>query len=127
MGVTHILNASPAVPCFFADNPPEQAFRYLSLHLWDDPGADLGEHLPAALAFIEEGRRAGGVLVHCLAGQSRSAALIAAHLVAGEGLTLSDALRVLRTARPCAAPNAGFMHQLAELERSADSMRSAAA
>ena len=48
VGVTHILTASPAVPCFFADNPPERAFRYLSLRLWDDPGADLGEHLPAA-------------------------------------------------------------------------------
>jgi hypothetical protein len=37
-GITHIVNAAPAVPCHFADNP-EGCFSYLALQLFDDPDA----------------------------------------------------------------------------------------
>jgi hypothetical protein len=37
-GITHILNAAPAVPCHFKDNP-EGCFTYLALPLFDDPEA----------------------------------------------------------------------------------------
>lgn len=37
-GITHIVNAAPAVPCHFRDNP-EGAFEYLPLPLFDDPDA----------------------------------------------------------------------------------------
>jgi len=89
--------------------------------VYDDPEEDLLAHLPAALAFIrgalEGGRggsgRDGAVLVHCYAGRSRSAALAAAHLVADRGLSLRQALGTVCAARPGAAPNAGFLAQLA--------------
>ena len=54
-----------------------------------------------------QGRRKGGVLVHCYAGQSRSVAFILAYLCACQGLSLPDAYRVVVAARPCARPNAG--------------------
>ena len=37
-GITHVVNAAPAVPCHFKDNP-EGAFAYLQLPLFDDPDA----------------------------------------------------------------------------------------
>lgn len=37
-GISHIVNAAPAVPCHFHDNP-EGAFEYLALPLFDDPEA----------------------------------------------------------------------------------------
>lgn len=37
-GITHVVNASPSVPCHFRDNP-EGAFEYLALPLFDDPDA----------------------------------------------------------------------------------------
>ena len=37
-GISHIVNAAPAVPCHFRDNP-EGAFEYLALPLFDDPEA----------------------------------------------------------------------------------------
>ena len=40
-GITHIVNAAPAVPCHFRDNP-EGAFEYLALPLFDDPDAGAG-------------------------------------------------------------------------------------
>lgn len=115
-GVTHILNCSPAVPCFFRDNP-EGAFIYHTVPIFDEASADMMRHVPASNAFIAEGRRAGGVLVHCFAGQSRSAAFVMAHLMAGEGMALGQAWAAVRAARPCAAPNAGFLAQLAAYER----------
>lgn len=40
-GITHIVNAAPAVPCHFRDNP-EGAFEYLALPLFDDADAGAG-------------------------------------------------------------------------------------
>ena len=65
-------------------------------------------HVGATNAFIAAGRQAGGgVLVHCYAGQSRSAALVIAHLMSSQRLSLMDAWAATRAARPCIQPNPG--------------------
>lgn len=115
-GITHVVNASPVVPCFFRDNP-EGAFEYLVVPLYDDASADMLAHVEQVNAFIDEGRRHGRVLVHCFAGQSRSAALAIAYLMATQRLGLLDAWAAARRARPCARPNAGFLSQLARYGR----------
>lgn len=51
-GITHVVNASPTVPCHFRDNP-EGCFEYLALPLFDDPEA--GGFLSAA-AILGAGR-----------------------------------------------------------------------
>ena len=73
-GVTHVVNCSVELPCCF---PGE--FRYLSLRI-DDPDPRFSARAASAVAFIEEGRRAGGVLVHCTGGVSRSAAVVLNYL-----------------------------------------------
>lgn len=116
-GITHILNASPIVPCYFIDNP-EGAFSYHHVPLFDDVSVDISVHIEEANNFIEAGRQAGGVLVHCYAGQSRSAAFIIAYLIGRQGMSLLDAWDAVRCCRPSARPNSGFLRQLAEYERS---------
>lgn len=70
--------------------------------------ADLLAHLEASNAFIAGAlQRGGAVLVHCYAGQSRSAALVIAHLITSQGLCLMDAWALTRRGRPCAQPNSG--------------------
>eukprot|EP00887_Chlorella_sp_A99_P003464 scaffold7.g3464.t1 len=85
--------------------------------LYDDASADMLAHVEQVNAFIDEGRRHGRVLVHCFAGQSRSAALAIAYLMATQRLGLLDAWAAARRARPCARPNAGFLSQLARYGR----------
>jgi len=75
-----------------------------------DAGADA---LAAALAAAPRGR---AVLVHCVAGMSRSAAVVTAFLVKHDGAPLAAAAAAVRGARPCAMPNVEFWHALRALE-----------
>ena len=54
-----------------------------------------------------QGRRKGGVLVHCYAGQSRSVALMLAYLCSALHMRLADAFQLVLHARPSACPNSG--------------------
>ena len=86
----------------------------LHLPVNDLPTEDLLQRLPGAVAFIGDALAAGGrVLVHCVAGMSRSATVVAAYLMASEQLDTDKALAALRAAYPQACPNDGFYRQLA--------------
>lgn len=57
------------------------------------------------------------VLVHCMAGRSRSPSLVAAYLLAaGLAQTVDAALELIVKKRPCARPNDGFRRQLRDME-----------
>ncbi|KAJ7523775.1 hypothetical protein O6H91_18G062500 [Diphasiastrum complanatum] len=83
-----------------------------SMPLSDMETENLLEHLEECLAFVEEGVKSGAILVHCLAGVSRSAAVVLAYIMKVERLSLDDALISLRKASDKVCPNAGFMNQL---------------
>jgi protein-tyrosine phosphatase len=82
---------------------------HLHLPLADRADADLLTWLGVANAFIDRARRDGGVLVHCAAGVSRSAAVVMGYLMWKYGHSLQDALRIVRRARPCVRPNTGYV------------------
>ena len=108
-GVQRVVNATQHEPCHHAD----VGVKYLHLSIEDTEGAAISEHFAESNAFIASGLEAGeSVLVHCIAGISRSAALIIAYLVAERGHTLAEALDLTRTAREVAKPNQGFLAQL---------------
>lgn len=106
-GITHVLNASPVIPCFH-----KRHFRYKKFLVYDDPDDDIARFFDESNKFIHKARKKGGVLVHCFAGQSRSAALVAAYLISSEGMDPGAAINLIRQARPSAQPNTGFMRQL---------------
>ena len=58
----------------------------------------------------------GRVLVHCMAGRSRSVTLVIAYLMKHARMRLADAFAVVKARRPIALPNVGFWQQLAAEE-----------
>ncbi len=55
---------------------------------------------------------AGGVLVHCIGGRSRSASFIAGYLMSSSGLSYDDTCALLLSVRPVISINRGFEMQL---------------
>lgn len=66
---------------------------------------------------VDEGRRLNhGVLVHCLAGISRSVTVTVAYLMYSMSLSLNDAYDYVKRRKPNVSPNLTFMGQLLDFE-----------
>lgn len=111
-------------------------FAAYALEIDDAPETDILAILPSAVAWIQEalqrragyppdeegGRgdvdprapatKAGGVLVHCQAGMSRSATVVSAFLMKELRLDPVEAVTFLREKRPVVDPSETFWHQL---------------
>jgi hypothetical protein len=95
LGITHVLNVARGLPAAH-----EAEFMYQQLPLVDNDAEDIAAHFEEAFRFIRDARACGGaVLVHCVAGVSRSVTLVAAWLVAHERYTLKQAMDLVRGAR----------------------------
>lgn len=70
-----------------------------------------------ANAFIEEGIRAGNVLVHCRFGVSRSATIVIAYIMEKYKLTFEEAFLYVKKQRKFINPNPGFVNQLKKYQR----------
>lgn len=79
------------------------------------PLVNINKHFEKCFAFIDSGIRAGGVLVHCLMGVSRSATIVIGYLIArGKFPTFESSFDHVRSCRSCVQPNFGFVRQLRE-------------
>ncbi|ETW78140.1 hypothetical protein HETIRDRAFT_55514 [Heterobasidion irregulare TC 32-1] len=79
----------------------------------DTEEADILQHLISSITFIQaELEKGRGVLVHCQAGMSRSATIVAAYLMYSQNIDVSAALELIKKARPTIQPNNGFLMQL---------------
>lgn len=71
-----------------------------------------------SLSVADEARsNQKGVLVHCLAGVSRSVTITVAYLMYKMSLSLNDAFNLVRSRKSNIAPNFHFMEQLYNFER----------
>ena len=67
--------------------------------------------------FADEGRGSDrGVLVHCLAGISRSVTVTVAYLMYERHLSLNDAYDFVKRCKPNVSPNFNFMGKLLDFE-----------
>jgi len=105
----------------FGQQPHQNQFSHLRtmyVRLVDTPSSDLSAYFRSATSFIDNELRNGGkVLVHCVAGVSRSVSLILAYLIRFGGYSSLDAFLMVRSKRSIARPNDGFCMQLMDYER----------
>lgn len=84
----------------------------------DTPDQNLSQYFSVCNDFIHAARlREGNVLIHCLAGMSRSVTVAVAYIMTATHLNWKEALKVVRAGRAVANPNAGFQSQLQEFEQ----------
>jgi len=112
---TYVDEDGVRVPC-----PSSQPHQFLQrgitrliVPVEDSATETLIQHFPRVTEFIMTALRAGGqVLVHCLAGVSRSPTVVAAFLMEVYGLSPQQAVSKIRESRPLIRPIFGFWDQL---------------
>ncbi|ETW09207.1 hypothetical protein H310_01630 [Aphanomyces invadans] len=111
-GITHVCNVAAQCDIHFPND-----FHYLHLRLLDNPTQQLAKHLQAASEFIHRAKHADGrVLVHCVAGVSRSACVVVAYLLEHCMMPLVQAYAYVKRKRPVMCPSTAFRMQLALYE-----------
>ncbi|KPP59810.1 dual specificity protein phosphatase 6-like [Scleropages formosus] len=114
-GIKYILNVTPNLPNLF-ENAGE--FKYKQIPISDHWSQNLSQFFPEAISFIDEARAQNcGVLVHCLAGISRSVTVTVAYLMQKLNLSMNDAYDIVKMKKSNISPNFNFMGQLLDFER----------
>eukprot|EP00051_Salpingoeca_urceolata_P005395 m.72948 g.72948 ORF g.72948 m.72948 type:complete len:480 (+) comp14291_c0_seq1:144-1583(+) len=113
LGITAVLNVTSHD--FRPSNP---ALKYKQIPVRDSWNQNLMEYLDEAFAFLDSVEASGGkVLVHCVAGISRSPALTIAYIMQKRSVGLTDAYAFVRDKRPTISPNLDFMGELQMYEK----------
>lgn len=90
--------------------------KFKGLELDDICTENIARYFDEAIEFIDDAMASGGkVLVHCLAGISRSATITIAYLMERHSMTIEDAIKTVKQNRRI-YPNEGFLKQLVELD-----------
>ena len=110
--ITHILNI--AMKERHRHFPGQ--FTYKILNLEDNEEQEIYPSFDESHIFIEEARKGGGVLVHCLAGASRSATIVISYLMKKEKMRFEEAFQFVKCRRPETNPNPYFISQLKEYD-----------
>ncbi|KAM7280330.1 hypothetical protein ACFE04_007464 [Oxalis oulophora] len=114
LNITHILTMANSLPPAYPTG-----FLYKVVNVADREDTNLRQYFDECFAFIDEAKtQGGGALVHCFVGRSRSVTIVVAYLMKKHGLSLSQALEHVKTRRPQACPNTGFITQLQDFEKS---------
>ncbi|XP_038708411.1 dual specificity protein phosphatase 1-like [Tripterygium wilfordii] len=114
LNVTHILTMACSLPPAHPDD-----FVYKVIPVMDRQDTDLRQYFDECFSFIDGAKeKGGGVLVHCFVGKSRNATIVIAYLMKKHGMSLSQAMEHVKSIRPRAGPNVGFMKQLQDFEKS---------
>lgn len=116
LGITHILTVgndmSPA--------PFPLDFSYKIIKIDDHPDQDISKYFVECLEFLSNAMTENStnkVLIHCMAGISRSATITIAYLMTYDRLSYIEAIERVRQRRWWIHPNRGFRKHLYQLSK----------
>ncbi|XP_020641428.2 dual specificity protein phosphatase 16 [Pogona vitticeps] len=122
--ISYVLNASNTCPK--PDFIPESHFLRVPVN--DSFCEKIFPWLDKSVDFIEKAKASNGrVLVHCLAGISRSATIAIAYIMKRMDMSLDEAYRFVKEKRPTISPNFNFLGQLLDFEKKIKSQSGQAA
>jgi len=106
--ITHILSTTSMKLEYFPGR-----FSYEHVPIDDLPSTDITKNFEECFSFINEALLSGGkVLVHCMAGVSRSATIVIAYVMKSKAMDFKQAFDHVKSCRPAICPNEGFLNQL---------------
>ncbi|XP_051546532.1 dual specificity protein phosphatase 16 [Myxocyprinus asiaticus] len=112
--IAYVLNASNTCPK--PDFIPDSHFLRVPVN--DSFCEKILPWLDKSVEFIEKAKACNArVLVHCLAGISRSATIAIAYIMKRMDMTLDEAYRFVKEKRPTISPNFNFLGQLLDFEK----------
>ncbi|GFT74950.1 dual specificity protein phosphatase 16 [Nephila pilipes] len=112
--ITYQLNVSTSCPKpdFIQDS------HFMRIPVIDNYCEKLLPHFSKAFQFLDKVKESSGcVLVHCLAGISRSATVAIAYVMKTLKMTSDEAYRYVKSKRVTISPNFNFLGQLLEFEK----------
>ncbi|KAH7642194.1 dual specificity protein phosphatase 3-like protein [Dermatophagoides farinae] len=122
IGVTHVLNCALNHCLTYNDMKFDQEYyqdykiKFKGLELDDICTENIARYFDESIEFIDDAMKNGGkILIHCLAGISRSATITIAYLMKQHSMTIEDAIKIVKQNRRV-YPNEGFLKQLVELD-----------
>ncbi|GIZ01347.1 dual specificity protein phosphatase 7 [Caerostris extrusa] len=115
-GIHYVLNVTPNLPNTFEE--AGMGMKYMQIPIQDHWSQNLSSFFPQAINFIDEARKSKlGVLVHCLAGISRSVTITLAYLMHELNIPLNEAYDFVQRRKANISPNLNFLGQLKDFER----------
>ncbi|XP_038833635.1 dual specificity protein phosphatase 16 [Salvelinus namaycush] len=112
--IAYVLNASNTCPKpdYIAES------HFLRVPVNDSFCEKILPWLDRSVEFIEKAKASDAcVLVHCLAGISRSATIAIAYIMTRMDMSLDEAYRFVKEKRPTISPNFNFLGQLLDFEK----------
>ena len=111
--IKHIINVTHN-----HKNKFENFYNYHTISIEDTIKENIYKYFEYYSEFINQTLNNNeNILVHCNAGQSRSATIILAFFIKYKKMSLKDSLEVLQSKRKCIAPNVEFIKQLLKWEQ----------
>ena len=108
-----VINATADVPNFFEGR--NDNIRYIRVPLEDVDNAELRMDLFESCVLEIDSVPEGNVLVHCMMGASRSAAVVCYYLMKHNGWTMRDTYDKVSAWRPAVTMNVSFYDRLTAL------------
>lgn len=107
LGITHIINVSKDVPCYYED-----VFQYFRVPIDDTLTENVCLYLKDAIHFILKAKDDAKIFVHCAAGISRSPAIVIGYVMWKQKTSFDDAFLIVHAHRSVIDPNFAFCSQL---------------
>ena len=117
LGISIVLSVGSEFNGPYQTIPYYDDILYLYIDVMDEPGVKIERYFNSATQLIHQAiKTRKPILVHCAQGRSRSVTICAAYLISKHKMTAAQALAFIKSSRPMASPNVGFVEQLTNYE-----------